>query len=73
VEDPASGAANGLIAAYIAHAEPHGPLARGYMVSQGREIGHDASLAVRIDGDTVWIGGRTNTIIDGTLHWNGAA
>jgi predicted PhzF superfamily epimerase YddE/YHI9 len=43
------------------------------MVSQGREIGHDASLAVRIDGDTVWIGGRTNTIIDGTLHWNGAA
>ena len=25
VEDPASGAANGLIAAYIVHAEPHGP------------------------------------------------
>ena len=73
VEDPASGAANGLIAAYIAHAEPHGPLARGYSVSQGREIGHDASLSVRIDGDIVWIGGRTNTIIDGMLHWNGAA
>lgn len=73
VEDPASGAANGLIAAYIAHAEPHGPLARGYTVSQGREIGHDASLTVRIDGETVWIGGRTNTIIDGTLHWNGRA
>ncbi|WP_243041480.1 PhzF family phenazine biosynthesis protein [Dyella sedimenti] len=73
VEDPASGAANGLIAAYIAHAEPEGPLARGYTVSQGREIGHDASLAVRIEGNSVWIGGRTNTIIDGTLHWNGAA
>jgi PhzF family phenazine biosynthesis protein len=69
VEDPASGAANGLIAAYIAHAEPNRPLARGYTVSQGREIGHDASLTVRIDGDTVWIGGQTNTIIDGTLHW----
>ncbi|RDJ00644.1 PhzF family phenazine biosynthesis protein [Dyella solisilvae] len=73
IEDPASGAANGLIAAYIAHAEPHGPLARGYTVSQGREIGHDASLSVRIDGSTVWIGGHTNTIIDGALHWNGAA
>ena len=73
IEDPASGAANGLIAAYIAHAEPEGPLARGYTVSQGREIGHDASLTVRIDGNTVWIGGHTNTIIDGTLHWNGAA
>ncbi|MHA6204080.1 PhzF family phenazine biosynthesis protein [Dyella soli] len=71
VEDPASGAANGLIAAYIAHAEPTGPLARGYTVSQGREIGHDASLAVRIEGDTVWIGGRTHTIIDGALHWSG--
>ncbi|WP_114239373.1 PhzF family phenazine biosynthesis protein [Dyella sp. C9] len=73
VEDPASGAANGLIAAYIAHAEPHGALAGGYTVSQGREIGHDASLIVRIDGDVVWIGGHTNTIIDGTLHWSGAA
>jgi PhzF family phenazine biosynthesis protein len=71
VEDPASGAANGLIAAYIAHAEPDGPLARGYTVSQGREIGHDASLLVRIDADAVWIGGRTNTMIDGSLHWSG--
>ncbi len=39
VEDPASGAANGLIAAYIAQSEPLGKLARGYRVSQGREMG----------------------------------
>ena len=70
VEDPASGAANGLLAAYIAHAEPHGPLARGYSVSQGREIGHDARLLVRIDGGAVWVGGRTNTIVDGKLEWD---
>ncbi|MDE2156622.1 MAG: PhzF family phenazine biosynthesis protein [Xanthomonadaceae bacterium] len=69
VEDPASGAANGLIAAYIAHAEPDGPLARGYHVSQGREIGHDARLVVRIDSDAVWTGGRSHTVIDGTLDW----
>lgn len=69
VEDPASGAANGLIAAYIAHAEPQGPLARGYTVSQGREIGHDAALIARMDGEAGWIGGRTHTIVDGTLHW----
>ncbi|MFC5741726.1 PhzF family phenazine biosynthesis protein [Dyella tabacisoli] len=69
VEDPASGAANGLIGAYIAHAEPHGPLARGYVVSQGREIGHDARLLVQIEGDIVWVGGYTHTIVDGTLHW----
>ena len=70
VEDPASGAANGLIAAYIAHAEPHGALARGYEVSQGREIGHDARLVVHIDGKTIWVGGRSHTVIDGTLDWN---
>ena len=69
VEDPASGAANGLIAAYIAHAEPHGALARGYQVSQGREIGHDARLVVRIEDDAIWTGGRSHTVIDGALHW----
>jgi len=69
VEDPASGAANGLIAAYIAHAEPAGALARGYRVSQGREVGHDASITVRIDGASIWVGGQTNTIIDGTVDW----
>ncbi len=69
VEDPASGAANGLIAAYIAHAEPRGLLARGYVVSQGREIGHDAQLIVHINNDAIWVGGRSHTVIDGTLTW----
>lgn len=72
IEDPASGAANGLIAAYVAQAEPHGALAGGYVVSQGREIGHDAQLVARIADDAVWVGGRTHTIIDGALHWNAA-
>jgi PhzF family phenazine biosynthesis protein len=71
VEDPASGAANGLIAAWIAMREPEGELARGYRVSQGREMGHDASITLRIDaGGDVWVGGRTQTIADRTLTWN---
>jgi PhzF family phenazine biosynthesis protein len=69
-EDPASGAANGLIAAYLASAEPAGPFARGYVVSQGREVGHDAELIVRIEGDDIWVGGRTHTVVSGTLDWN---
>lgn len=74
VEDPASGAANGLIAAYIAQQEPQGTLARGYRVSQGREIGHDATIDVRIDrarddaSPAVWVGGRSHTIIDGVVQ-----
>ncbi|MET0232341.1 MAG: PhzF family phenazine biosynthesis protein [Rhodanobacteraceae bacterium] len=71
VEDPASGAANGLIAAWIAKAEPNGELAHGYRVSQGREIGFDAAIAVRIDGGAVWVGGRAETIIDGRVRWPG--
>ena len=71
-EDPASGAANGLLAAWLAQAEPDGPLARGYVVSQGREIGFDAELVARIEAGAVWIGGRTHTIVDGTLDWRDA-
>ena len=72
VEDPASGAANGLIAAYIAHAEPRGALARGYTISQGREMGHDARLLARIEPEAIWVGGRARTVIDGLLHWSDA-
>lgn len=69
-EDPASGAANGLIASYIALAEPHGSLGRGYRVSQGREIERDARIVIHIESDaSVWVGGTTNLVIDGTLNW----
>ncbi|MEO6075524.1 MAG: PhzF family phenazine biosynthesis protein [Dokdonella sp.] len=70
VEDPASGAANGLIAAYIAGAEPNGSLANGYRVSQGREIGRDATINVDILDGAIWIGGRTNTIVNGQVAWD---
>ncbi|HEY4291916.1 PhzF family phenazine biosynthesis protein [Luteibacter sp.] len=69
VEDPASGAANGLIAAYVAECDATGSLAKGYVVSQGREVGHDARIIIRIDSGAVWVGGCTNTIIDGSVDW----
>lgn len=70
VEDPASGAANGLIAAYIAQSEPNGPLASGYSVSQGREMGHDARILLRMDADgAVWVGGQTHTVLRGSVEW----
>lgn len=70
-EDPASGAANGLVAALIAQREPAGDLARGYRVSQGREIGRDAALLVRIEDGEVWVGGTTDTVVSGELRWAG--
>jgi PhzF family phenazine biosynthesis protein len=73
VEDPASGAANGLLAAFIQAAEPRSSLANGYTVSQGREMGHDATLKIRFethsDRTVVWVGGQTHTVIDGKLQW----
>ena len=70
LEDPASGAANGLIAAYIGMREPDGTLARGYRVSQGREMGHDATIVIRMDGTgPVWVGGQTHTVLTGTAAW----
>ncbi|MDW8479655.1 MAG: PhzF family phenazine biosynthesis protein [Xanthomonadales bacterium] len=66
-EDPASGAANGLIAAYLAlRGALAGPALR---VSQGREIGHDALIELRVEEGMVWVGGRTDTIVEGRLRW----
>lgn len=70
VEDPASGAANGLIAAWLRMSEPGGPLANGYRVSQGREMGHDALIEIEIDPDgAVWVGGTGNVIVRGEVEW----
>jgi PhzF family phenazine biosynthesis protein len=69
VEDPASGAANGLIAAVIKARKLAG-LESGYRVSQGREIGHDASILIRFVDDEVWVGGQVKTVIEGTAHWS---
>lgn len=69
-EDPASGAANGLIGAYLAQRDPRGPWLSGYRVSQGREMGRDARLSVRFEGaESVWVGGVSTSVIDGELRW----
>lgn len=69
-EDAASGAANAVLAAWLdsRHALPGG--ARDYVVSQGREVGHDARLSLHIDADgDVWSGGQVQTVIRGSLDW----
>lgn len=69
-EDPASGAANSLLAHYLRQARPNGPLARGYRVSQGRELGRDARLELRIDASgRVQVGGEVQTVIRGQIAW----
>ncbi len=69
-EDPVTGSANALVAASL-HAQGRLPHANGrYIASQGREMGRDGVVAVRVDdhGD-VWIGGQVQQIIEGRLDW----
>lgn len=69
-EDPASGAANAAIAAFLDESSALDLLGNRYRVSQGREIGRDAMLLLRIDDEhEVWVGGESRTVIAGYLHW----
>jgi PhzF family phenazine biosynthesis protein len=69
-EDPASGAANATIAAWLRHAGALDSIGREYTVSQGREIGRDARIDLRVrPNDAIWVGGETQTVIRGTMNW----
>jgi PhzF family phenazine biosynthesis protein len=69
-EDPVTGSANACIAAALAHA---GRIPGGdgrYLASQGREVGRDGRVEVRVDADgEVWIGGRVQAVIRGHVDW----
>ncbi len=69
-EDAASGAANAVLAAWLDERDALPGVDKRYIASQGREVGHDALLELRIDehGD-VWSGGQVQTVIRGTIDW----
>ena len=69
-EDPVTGSANALVAASL-HAQGRLPHADGcYIASQGRELGRDGHVSLRVDDEGhVWIGGQVQQIIQGQLDW----
>lgn len=69
-EDAASGAANAVLAAWLASQKAIPGDGHFYRVSQGREVGHDAVLELTVDdaGD-VWSGGRVCTVVEGQIDW----
>lgn len=69
-EDPASGAANATIAAYLLDSGALEDIGHNYRVSQGREIGHDATIDLRAAAqDDIWVGGECQTVISGNMNW----
>jgi len=70
-EDPVTGSANAAIAALMHERESLGKTGNVYTASQGREVGRDGFVQVRVDDDgEVWIGGKTQTVIEGSLRWD---
>ena len=69
-EDAASGAANATLAAWLNHNGALPGSGGRYLVSQGREVGFDARLQLRVDADgEVWSGGRVRSVIRGHIDW----
>ena len=67
-EDPVTGSANAAIAAWLLHNDALP--ARHYLASQGREVGRDGLVRVEVDDDGhAWIGGCTQTVVEGNLDW----
>ena len=69
-EDPVTGSANASIAALLHHAGALPAAEGGYLASQGREMGRDGRVEVRLDpGNQVWIGGQVQAVIRGSVDW----
>ena len=68
-EDPACGSCNAALGGYLAATGLLARTGRSYVVSQGRELGRDARIAVAVHGpDHVEIGGHAITTIEGVIR-----
>ena len=69
-EDPVCGSGNAAVGAWLQHAGSQLGAGGRYVASQGRELGRDGFVSVRVDAATrrVWIGGGAVTCVDGTLQ-----
>lgn len=61
-EDPVTGSLNAALAQWLI---PSGNAPDAYVVAQGTAMGRAGRVEVRLDGDDIWIGGRSVTVIEG--------
>lgn len=64
VEDPVTGSLNASLAQWLTATNR---LPGRYVAAQGTAIGRAGRVHVRTDGDDVWVGGDTTTVVTGTL------
>ncbi len=65
-EDPVCGSGNGAVAAFRLAAGQVGD-GDSYVASQGRQMGRDGFVSIRIDGADVHVGGQCVTCVSGTV------
>lgn len=69
-EDPVTGSAQAAIGARLAAVSRVPGWNNRYVGSQGRELGRDGRVTVRIDADgEVWVGGEVQAVIRGEVVW----
>lgn len=63
-EDPVTGSANGAMAQWL---RGRGDVPARYSVLQGTSLGRDGRVEITDDGDAIWVGGRANVVVRGTI------
>ena len=68
-EDPVTGSANAALPAYLAHAGQLDQVGREYVSTQGRELGRDGKVYVRVldEQGRAEIGGHAVTVVEGEI------
>lgn len=64
-EDPVTGSANGAMAQWL---RGRGDVPARYTVSQGTALGRDGRVEITDDGSDIWVGGRAQVRVRGTLE-----
>lgn len=68
-EDPVTGSANGSLPTYLLRYNLLNKTGRSYVSSQGREMGRDGHVHIRVrEDDRVEIGGAAVTVVEGQIH-----
>src|SRR5919108_1191113 len=63
-EDPVCGSGNISVAAYLRH---FGRAKSDYVARQGMQLGRDGRVHMRVDFQTIWLGGEAVACVEGTL------
>jgi PhzF family phenazine biosynthesis protein len=64
-EDPVTGSLNAAVAQWL---RARGVVPASYVATQGSQVGRHGEIFVDDDGSTIWIGGRTRTVISGEVE-----